>query len=190
MPQNRQRHGEDKRRRHCVRPGDKGAIVRSCDFRCDVQAKPKALLQPLITSEKRLEQFVQRFWRDRLPPVGNGNHEFATSRGCLHHDRLILRTMGKCIAQQVREQLPDAHSVAIDRLAQVETRLDSLVGRDRPELGHHLAKNRLQRFIGIPVESDTAAEPPPRKIEHIVDERRRAQNAAAHQFDHPAAPLA
>ena len=120
--------------------------MRLRDLRGDMQAQPKALAAVANLAPKEgLEQPFHGCRRNGFSGIRDPELEHAALRFCAHVHWLVRGTMGKGIADQIRQKLSDPRAVAIDAFRQFEAGLDHALGRGRPQFVDDLLKDWLQR---------------------------------------------
>src|SRR5579871_1800094 len=165
--------------------------MRLRDLADDEQAKPQSLLALSDrATEERLEQFLARVSRDGRPAIRDREQEVPARRMRLDADRHGRISVSDCIGDQIRGELPDASTVAIDGFADVEFGDDLAVGGYGADLTDNLLENRGERLVGVALQHQPLAKTPPREIQHIADKQVRARHALLHTVDDQTATIA
>ncbi len=97
--------------------------------------------------------------------------------GGVYAKRPVKRTISHCIIYDIRNELHDARTVAIDFARQREVRFHNAVGLSRNQFGDHYSKHRFQ-IDGGTVERQTVAKPAAGQIHDAVDQLRHAGGAS------------
>jgi hypothetical protein len=77
--------------------------------------------------------------------------------------------VSKGVSEEIRNKLSYPGSVAINWNVNRKFRLYSTAWRRQPQFINDLMQDWLKGAGVIPIKRDTAAEPPPREIQHIVN---------------------
>ena len=111
-------------------------------------------------------------------------------RGCRpDRDGPVWIAVRQGVAEQIGKKLTDAISVRRDRTGDGEVDVDHPSRVAGAQFIDYLLQIRRKLISRALVQTDAAAKPPAREIQHVVDESRHARRAALHIGEQQARPL-